>query len=239
MTHDVLARSALDARGRAGTLLALARADARRFARHPLFLIPCAVVAWCPVVGPGRRDRRRDQPDGGHVTIAFFIGVFGFVVAHRLTTSLLPDPRAGRAPSRSSSRAHPVPVPGLPRPGGGGLVAAGFMLVANAMCAARRRSRPACRCPGSATTRPRRPRGAARDGTAGRPWGTAAGRGRRPLGAVPRLGTARRGRSWWSRPRSRRSDESGSRARIVVGVAGAGRRARRGRQGGQLDLRAQ
>lgn len=69
------------------TLLTLARADARRFARHPLFIFGAGflgvlgvVALFQPSTGP--------SPMAGTVLIAFFLGVFGFVVAHRLTTSL-------------------------------------------------------------------------------------------------------------------------------------------------------
>lgn len=70
------------------SLRALALTEARRFARHPLFLLgvaimlmPLAVVVWQQRVGA--------NPMIDTLYIAFLIGVFGFVVAHRLTTSLL------------------------------------------------------------------------------------------------------------------------------------------------------
>jgi hypothetical protein len=70
------------------TLVSLARADARRFACHPLFLagfglwilILAVKVAGHHVVTVGVEDPG--------TFVAFLIGVFGFVVAHRLTTSL-------------------------------------------------------------------------------------------------------------------------------------------------------
>ena len=67
------------------------------------------------------------------MTIAFFLGVFGFVVAHRLTTSLL----------RTRDLASTVPVEQQERtlslclaclvPAAAGLAMAGFLLVANAL----------------------------------------------------------------------------------------------------------
>jgi len=66
---------------------ALALADARRFARHPLFLTSLAVVLVAQGVGIARQHVV-DVGVEATVLPAFFIGVFGFVVAHRLTTSL-------------------------------------------------------------------------------------------------------------------------------------------------------
>ena len=71
------------------TLLALARADARRYARHPLFLVPCAILVVIVVANVIQRKGGGTNPLVDTMTIAFFLGVFGFVVAHRLTTSLL------------------------------------------------------------------------------------------------------------------------------------------------------
>ena len=70
------------------TLAALAGADARRFARHPLFLL--GVGAWVVILGIGVANQAvvtLGVEDPG-TFIAFLVGVFGFVVAHRLTTSL-------------------------------------------------------------------------------------------------------------------------------------------------------
>lgn len=70
------------------SLAALARADARRFARHPLFLFGAAVV-FVPTTVAALVQRQGDPAlMEGTVLPAFFLGVFGFVVAHRLTTSL-------------------------------------------------------------------------------------------------------------------------------------------------------
>ena len=74
--------------GRA-TVLALARTEARRFARHPLFLFGIAVMVFAMGNSLARHDGGGANPMTGTLLIAFLIGVFGFVVAHRLTTSLL------------------------------------------------------------------------------------------------------------------------------------------------------
>lgn len=70
------------------TLAALARADARRFARHPLFLL--GVGAWVVIltVSIAQQQVVAVGVEVPCTFIAFFVGVFGFVVAHRLTTSL-------------------------------------------------------------------------------------------------------------------------------------------------------
>jgi hypothetical protein len=69
------------------TLLTLARADARRFARHPLFVFGAGFLGVLVVAALFQRDTG-PSPMTPTVLIAFFLGVFGFVVAHRLTTSL-------------------------------------------------------------------------------------------------------------------------------------------------------
>ena len=70
------------------TLLALARADARRFARHPLFLFSVVVILLMLSFGIATRSVVTVSAVEGLVFPAFLLGVFGFVVAHRLTTSL-------------------------------------------------------------------------------------------------------------------------------------------------------
>ena len=70
------------------TLLALARADARRFARHPLFLFGVVVLLLMLGFGIATRSVVTVSAVEGLVFPAFLLGVFGFVVAHRLTTSL-------------------------------------------------------------------------------------------------------------------------------------------------------
>jgi hypothetical protein len=113
------------------TLLALARADARRYARHPLFVVPCAVMV---VAGAGNLVTHHvggPNPLLPTMSIAFFLGVFGFVVAHRLTTSL----------RRTGELASTVPVEQERRTGAlclaclvpatAGLVVAGYVIVQN------------------------------------------------------------------------------------------------------------
>jgi len=73
--------------GERATLLALARADARRFALHPLFVIAC-VVLLVSAVADQVQDNDGTNPLIPTMSTAFLIGVLGFVVAHRLTTAL-------------------------------------------------------------------------------------------------------------------------------------------------------
>jgi hypothetical protein len=70
------------------SLRALVRADARRFARHPLFLFGVAACLLMLMPGADSGWTIGAAPLEGTVLPAFFLGVFGFVVAHRLTTSL-------------------------------------------------------------------------------------------------------------------------------------------------------
>jgi hypothetical protein len=70
------------------TVLALARADARRFAKHPLFVLGAGFLAVLAVAAFFWPQTNGASPMSGTLLIAFFIGLFGFVVAHRLTTSL-------------------------------------------------------------------------------------------------------------------------------------------------------
>jgi prolipoprotein diacylglyceryltransferase len=68
------------------TLRELALADARRYSRHPLFLVGALLsVVFTSLLAVLERS---PDPLGNTVVPAFFIGVLGFVVAHRLTTSL-------------------------------------------------------------------------------------------------------------------------------------------------------
>ncbi len=69
-------------------LFALARVEARRFARHPLFLFGTGTVAVLAVIQLVQKSGGGGSPIAAVVVIAFLIGVFGFVVAHRLTTSM-------------------------------------------------------------------------------------------------------------------------------------------------------
>jgi hypothetical protein len=72
-------------------LLALARAEARRFARHPLFVFGLSCVVLLLGFGNATSSVGVAAVEG-LVFPAFFLGVFGFVVAHRLTTSLRRSP---------------------------------------------------------------------------------------------------------------------------------------------------
>lgn len=69
-------------------LRALARVEAKRFARHPLFLLGIAIM-MIPIVAVFWQQELDANPMTGTLFIAFLIGVFGFIVAHRLTTSML------------------------------------------------------------------------------------------------------------------------------------------------------
>ena len=69
-------------------LRALARVEAKRFARHPLFLLGIAIML-IPMVAAVWQQEVDANPMVGTLFIAFLIGVFGFIVAHRLTTSML------------------------------------------------------------------------------------------------------------------------------------------------------
>ena len=71
------------------TLRVLARADARRYARHPLFLLACGVLLVAMASNVVQKNGGGANPMVATLFIAFLLGVFGFVVAHRLTTSLL------------------------------------------------------------------------------------------------------------------------------------------------------
>jgi hypothetical protein len=114
------------------TLLALARADARRYARHPLFVIPCVLL-----VAAGVADQLQDN-DGTNpliptMSIAFLLGVFGFVVAHRLTTSLRRTRElAGTVPVDQQTRTLSLCLACLV-PAAVGIACAVYMLVTNAI----------------------------------------------------------------------------------------------------------
>ena len=84
MTNPRTPGSAVDPRQ---SLMTLARAEALRFARHPLFLVSAAVMLFATAFGVANQ-KVVDVGVEGTVLPAFFVGVFGFVVAHRLTTSL-------------------------------------------------------------------------------------------------------------------------------------------------------
>lgn len=69
------------------SLAALAMADARRFARHPLFLFSAGLVLVITGIGITNHEVANVGVEGT-VLPAFMFGVVGFVVAHRLTTAL-------------------------------------------------------------------------------------------------------------------------------------------------------
>ena len=71
------------------TLRALAWVEAKRFARHPLFLLGIAIMLIPMGDTLIRQNGGGANPMTATLFIAFLIGVLGFVVAHRLTTSLL------------------------------------------------------------------------------------------------------------------------------------------------------
>lgn len=115
------------------TLLALARADARRYARHPLFLVPCAILVVALVVDVAQQEGGGTNPLIGTMTIAFFLGVFGFVVAHRLTTSLLRTRElAGTVPVEQQERTLALCLACLV-PAAVGLLLAGVIVVENTL----------------------------------------------------------------------------------------------------------
>lgn len=111
------------------TLLALARVEARRFALHPLFLFGAASVAVLDVVQLIQRSGGGGSPIDKVVMIAFLVGVFGFVVAHRLTTSMRRTADlAGTAPLGRQQRTAALCLACLV-PFAAGCVATAFMLV--------------------------------------------------------------------------------------------------------------
>jgi len=130
LTHAVLPPPTTPVDERA-TLLALARADARRYARHPLFLVPCALMVLSAAGNLVTHNVGGTNPLLPTMAIAFLLGVLGFVVAHRLTTSL----------RRTRELASTVPVEQQRRtlalclaclvPATAGLVAAGYVIVQN------------------------------------------------------------------------------------------------------------
>ena len=134
-------------------LRALARVEAKRFARHPLFLLGIAIML-IPMVAVVWQQELDANPMTGTLFIAFLIGVFGFIVAHRLTTSLLRTRDLADDHTRGSAAAHAGPVPGLSgsrhRRGGGGGLHAGHR---GHLDAGRRPGQPRT-SPGSGTTLP-------------------------------------------------------------------------------------
>jgi hypothetical protein len=131
LTYAVLPPSSPAPVDERAALLALARADARRYARHPLFLVPCAVMVVAAAGNVVTHNVGGPNPLLPTMSIAFLLGVLGFVVAHRLTTSL----------RRTRELASTVPVEQQRRtlalclaclvPATAGLVAAGYVIVQN------------------------------------------------------------------------------------------------------------
>ncbi len=66
------------------SLRTLARIEALRFARHPLFLVGVVLLVW--TTGAVINDVSSDTMSNGAFP-AFFVGVFGCIVAYRLTRS--------------------------------------------------------------------------------------------------------------------------------------------------------
>jgi hypothetical protein len=111
------------------TVFALARVEARRFARHPLFLFGTGTVAVLAVIQLVQQSGGGGSPIGAVVVIAFLVGVFGFVVAHRLTTSMRRTADlAGTAPLGRQQRTAALCLACLV-PFAVGCVATAFMLV--------------------------------------------------------------------------------------------------------------
>ena len=115
------------------TVRALALADARRYARHPLFVLPCLVLLASAVAQLVQRSGGGTDPMVATLTTAFLLGVFGFVVAHRLTTSLLRSPDlAGTVPVDRQQRTVALCLACLV-PFAVGIFCAGFMIVTGAI----------------------------------------------------------------------------------------------------------
>ena len=104
MSTAVAASAIAPAEAGRATVLALARANSRRYARHPLFLVAAGLLLLAVVDGV-RQQEQNGSPMNGALLIAFLLGVFGFVVAHRLTTSLRrTDDLVSTAPVGSQQR---------------------------------------------------------------------------------------------------------------------------------------
>jgi hypothetical protein len=111
---------------------ALARVEAKRFARHPLFLLGIGIILVFMVAAVWQQEVDAN-PMTGTLFIAFFIGVFGFIVAHRLTTSLLRTrDLASTTPVNRQQRTLALCLACLV-PAAAGVVVAIFMLVTAAI----------------------------------------------------------------------------------------------------------
>lgn len=112
---------------------ALALAEARRYVRHPLFLLPCAVLVAALVAQLVQRNGGGTNPMIATMTTAFLLGVSGFVVAHRLTTSMLRSRElAGTAPVEQQRRTLALCLACLV-PAAVGTAVAVFMVVTGAI----------------------------------------------------------------------------------------------------------
>ena len=92
------------------TLRTLAGVEARRYARHPIFLIGVALLVWVQVslVGEyarGAGDAQTLLVSDGTTLPAFFLGVLGVLVGHRLARSM----------ARSSEAVEASPTDGVAR----------------------------------------------------------------------------------------------------------------------------
>jgi hypothetical protein len=70
---------------RSATLPALAGIEARRYARHPLFLVGVALLVGTATYSPGQLNSPGDTPT---VEPAFFLGLLGVLVGFQLTRSM-------------------------------------------------------------------------------------------------------------------------------------------------------
>jgi hypothetical protein len=92
------------------TLRTLAGVEARRYARHPLFLTGVALMVWVMVniaqgLANGTGDAQLLSVSDGTTVPAFFLGVLGVFVGHRLTRSM----------ARSSEAVEASPADGVTR----------------------------------------------------------------------------------------------------------------------------
>jgi hypothetical protein len=115
------------------TLRALAGAEASRYARHPLFVLPCLVLLAVMAVAVAQHNGGGTDPMVATMSTAFLLGVFGFVVAHRLTTSMLRSRElAGTVPVGRQQRTLALCLACLV-PAAAGTVCAAFMVVTGAI----------------------------------------------------------------------------------------------------------
>ena len=132
MTTTISPRPSAPTADGSSALRALARVEAKRFARHPLFLLGIAIML-IPMVAVLWQQELDANPMTGTLFIAFLIGVFGFIVAHRLTTSMLRTrDLAGTTPVSARRRTLALCLACLV-PATAGVVVAIFMLVTAAI----------------------------------------------------------------------------------------------------------